>query len=138
MKLAKDWKVKEEPLKWSKKGCFILDKSIRSKEDGTSYCVFKVGTLDDFDNFKLTYTKKKRRKLLTVMCFSPPLFERIRTEELYDLEGIVSFGYGSTYFCIEAAKDELGIKVGSGNGVEFTPLEEIEDEKRREYKKTTI
>jgi flavodoxin len=112
---------KVNTIKWSLKKVVVLQVAIRKQESGEDwkeYAVIKIGTWDDFDELALRRrTKARKRKHLTLMCFVENLFPIITEGTVYSFQGFVSFGYGTTFFCIERAFDTLGFELGTGQSL---------------------
>jgi len=99
-------------IKWFTGRTEILDISLRERiaDDGhiIEYAVVKISMDDNFDTFRpWKKTSKWKQKKITLMCFKKILYERFKVGEEFQFEGILSFGYGSTYLKITGAVDDL-------------------------------
>lgn len=95
-------------IKWYTDTIEILDISYRERigDDGQiiEYAVIKIPTEDDFDTFRPWQRKRNfKRKKITLMCFKKDIYKRFKVGEEFKFEGILSFGYGSTYLKITMA-----------------------------------
>lgn len=119
----------ERKIPWGPIKVIVINISKRIRVDihgeKEEYSVIQVVFTDEIDEVEETEgRRKRRRKFLSLMCFIPNIYNNIVERQIFTFRGFISFGYGSTYFCIDKATDALRIPVQSSESIAFAPPDE--------------
>lgn len=118
-------------ISWSIKKAMLIQTSIRKRIDWNGkeqeYAVFHIIHPKEIDHIQgEPFRKRRQRKFMALMCFDSQIFGVIRENLIYSFSGEVTFGYGSTFFCVEKCFDMLGFPLESNESVVWSPF--VEDE----------
>ena len=124
--------MKDVKISWSIKKSMLIQISLRKRIDfkgnEEEYAVFHVIHPREIDLIQgETSKKRQQRKFLTLMCFDKRIFGIIRENLIYSFSGKVTFGYGSTFFCVEKCFDMLGFPLDSNECVVWSAPSEFDE-----------
>lgn len=118
----------EIEIPWGPIKVVVMDVSFRKRinireNQEEEYAVIHVLNIKQMDEISEEHkkNKKKRVKFLCLMCFKPEIYRNLVANQIFSFKGFISFGLGSTFFCISDARDALGIPVTSSESISFCP-----------------
>jgi hypothetical protein len=90
-------------VKWTLTKAVIDGISVRQRKDKPEeqYAVLQIES----------GTNGLKRNTISILCFVPALWCRLREGATYSMAGAVTFGYGNTFLVADRAFDVLGVDV---------------------------